>query len=401
VTFGGVHMKWISTISQANIWETAINECVEQILPGISNDNVDALFVFCSPDLQNDYDHLLSRLTSQFHNAQILGCSAGGVIGGGLEIEQSSALGITAAHLPGVDIKTFALSASDVPDLDSGPNSWRETINVDLDPLSHFVLLADPFSFPADNFIQGMDFAYPNSVKIGGLASGATRSGENSLFLGSSVFHSGAVGIALSGNVSIDTIVAQGCKPIGDVMRITESEHNILKSLDNENPINVLKSLYDSLDSDNQKLMQHSLFVGVVMDGFIDTPKHGDFLIRNIMGLDNRTGFMTIGELLKEGQLIQFHLRDSQTSSEDLDGLLKTYSSSNTPKDSGALLFSCLGRGKYLYGVENYDSNLVENHLPGLPLTGFFCNGEIGQVSGTTYLHGYTSSFGIFKPLNT
>ncbi len=390
-------MKWISAISNSSILDTALTSCIDEITNGISANDVDVLFVFSSPDFQNDYSRMLSLLSAKFQNAHIFGCSAGGVIGGGIEIEQDVALSISAAYLPDVEINTFNILSSDLPDLDSGPDLWRQLLKTPVDPLPHFVILSDPFSFSTDNLIQGMDFAYPASVKIGGLASGASRPGMNSLFLGDKTIPSGAIGIAFSGNISIATIVAQGCKPIGDVMRITESEQNVLKSLNGQNPIVVLKSLYDSLDEDNQKLMQHSLFVGVVMDGFIDIPKHGDFLIRNIMGLDNASGFLTVGEILKEGQLVQFHLRDSKTSAEDLDSLLSEFASNDSSENAGALLFSCLGRGKYLYGVENYDSNVFQNNLPGIPLSGFFCNGEIGQVSGTTYIHGYTSSFGVFK----
>ena len=390
-------MKWISTISRSGNLEAALNECVDKVTQDIPESDVDVIFIFVSPDFQNDYPDMLVRLASNFKNAHIIGCSAGGVIGGGQEVEQDVALGLTVACLPEVDINTFVLRASDLPDLDGGPNVWRQLLGTPAVPKPNFVLLTDPFSFPTDNLVRGMDFAYPGSVVIGGLASGASQAGKNSLFLDDRVISSGAIGISFSGNVAIETIVAQGCKPIGNVMRVTDCEQNVLKSLDDENPINVLRNLYDSLDEENRNLMQHSLFVGVVMDGFIDTPKHGDFLIRNIMGLDNTSGFLTVGELLKEGQLLQFHLRDSKTSAEDLDALLTKFAADNGDNNAGALLFSCLGRGKYLYGVENYDSNLVENHLPDLPLTGFFCNGEIGQVSGTTYIHGYTSSFGIFR----
>lgn len=390
-------MKWVSVISRDTVLESAIKECVEQISKSLPASDVDVLFVFTSPDFYDDYQVMLSALLSQFNNAHIIGCSAGGVIGGGLEIEQEVALAITGASLPDVDISTFTVTASELPDPDSGPNSWYQTVNVPLERQADFVILADPFSFPTDDFLRGMDFAYPNSVKIGGLASGAGRAGMNSLFVDGNVINNGAIGIAFSGNISIETIVAQGCKPIGNVMRITESDGNVLKSLDDKNPMTVLRDLYASLDADNQKLMQNSLFVGVVMDGFIDSPTHGDFLMRNIMGLDNNSGFLSVGELLKEGQLIQFHLRDANTSSEDLDALLKKFSTENDSNSSGALLFSCLGRGKYLYGTDNYDSGIFDKYLSGTPLTGFFCNGEIGPVSGTTYIHGYTSSFGIFK----
>ena len=145
--------------------------------------------------------------------------------------------------------------------------------------------------------------------------------------------------------------------------------------------------------------MRSSLFLGVVMDEFIDEPQQGDFLIRNVMGMDDRNGSLAIGEMLKEGQMVQFHLRDADTSAQDLAAVLERYAGDNRENSvQGALLFSCLGRGQYLYGRPNHDTDLFRDKLGAVPLGGFFCNGEIGPVSGTTFLHGYTSSFGIFRP---
>ena len=92
--------------------------------------------------------------------------------------------------------------------------------------------------------------------------------------------------------------------------------------------------------------------------------------------------------------VVQFHLRDARTSAEDLDQLLGRYR--GTP--AGSLLFSCLGRGMHLYGRPDHDTDLARRHFGDVPLGGFFCNGEIGPVQGTTFLHGYTSAFGLFRP---
>ena len=135
------------------------------------------------------------------------------------------------------------------------------------------------------------------------------------------------------------------------------------------------------------------------MDEFTDEPQQGDFLIRNVMGMDERNGMLSIGETLKEGQIVQFHLRDAETSAQDLDALLTEYARVHPIyEDTGALLFSCLGRGSGFYGRPDHDTDMFKEKVNGMPLTGFFCNGEIGPVAGTTFLHGYTSSFGIFRP---
>jgi small ligand-binding sensory domain FIST len=204
----------------------------------------------------------------------------------------------------------------------------------------------------------------------------------------------------LSGNVTLDALVAQGCRPIGRPLRVTKCDRNILMELDGKAPLNVLRELFATLNARDQGLLQHALFLGLVMDPMKSHFTQGDFLVRNIVGLDADKGILAVGALLREGQIVQFHLRDAQTSAEDLEQIFNAYRSlAGSEQVAGALLFSCLGRGEFLYGHNSHDSQLFQQKLGALPVGGFFCNGEIGPVGGTTYLHGYTSCFALFRPL--
>ena len=391
-------MKWASSISEQTNLEDAINECIA-ILQTQMQDEVPHLAVaFVSPHHQAGYDRVSELIRQGLDSVVVLGCSGGGIIGNGQEVEQRPAVSITAANLPGVEIVEFHLEGDSLPDLDAAPEAWEEAVNVTSGLSPQFVMLADPFSFPVQNLLLGLDYAFNQSAKIGGMASGAQQQGGNALFLGDQVYRSGVVGVALHGNITVDTVVAQGCRPVGQPMRVTESRRNILAELDGQPPMTVLKEIFEKSDDRDKELMRNSLFLGVVMDEFIDDPKQGDFLIRNVVGMDDRTGVLAIGEILKEGQLVQFHLRDAKTSADDLTQVLERYAEENRENQAqGALLFSCLGRGEHLYGRPNHDTELFQDKLGSVPLGGFFCNGEIGPVSGTTFLHGYTSSFGIFR----
>ena len=395
-------MQWASAISQQNTLPAALTECANSVRASLGDTApADLAVVFASSEYAADYPEL-PRLTAELLGAPalLLGCSGGGIIGGGSEIEQEPAVSLTAARLPGVSIKPIRLEARDLPSPDAPPDDWHDALGVNPAEQPQFVLLADPMSFPAQNLLQGMDYAYPAAAKIGGLASAGPGARQNGLFLGRDYHDSGAVGVALSGNIIVETVVAQGCRPIGEPMRITRSDRNFLAELDGHPPLEVLRSIYQRAGQRDRDLMQHSLFLGVVMDALIDRPRQGDFLIRNVMGMDQRSGVLAIGELLTEGQLVQFHLRDAETSADDLTAVLERYAIDNRENPAhGALLFSCLGRGKYLYGRPNHDTEVFHSKVgASVPLGGFFCNGEIGPVSGTTFLHGYTSSFGIFRP---
>ena len=392
-------MQWAAAISEQTALEPAVADCAAAVRRQLNGAVPDLAVAFVSPQHRESYAALPGLVREALGGPLLLGCSGGGIIGNGQEVEQRPALSITAAILPDVTLTPFHLEGQRLPDLDAGPQSWEELLGVSAADRPQFVLLADPFSFPAQNLIMGLDFAYSAAAKIGGLASGGSEPGSNALFLGDRAYPAGAVGVALHGNIVVDTVVAQGCRPIGRAMRITQSRRNMLESLDGETPLTILRGLFPTLSPRDQDLMRHSLFLGVVMDEFVDAPQQGDFLIRNVMGMDDRSGALAIGEMLKEGQLVQFHLRDAETSAQDLTLALERYAGDNRENPiHGALLFSCLGRGQYLYGRPNHDTDLFRDKLGAAPLGGFFCNGEIGPVGGVTFLHGYTSSFGIFRP---
>jgi small ligand-binding sensory domain FIST len=231
------------------------------------------------------------------------------------------------------------------------------------------------------------------------------------LFCNYRLYREGTVGVALSGNIVLETIVAQGCRPIGRPYRVTEGERNILLKLEEQtndtgfggterSPLEALRELVQTLSEEDRELAQHSLFVGVVSDEFKLVLEPGDFLIRNLLGVDPKVGAIAIGDRVRLGQRIQFHLRDARTSAEDLEMLLDRYQRSaqySGTSSAGALMFSCLGRGEGLYGEPNFDSRLFGRYLNHIPLSGFFCNGEIGPVGGNTFLHGYTSVFAICR----
>mgnify|MGYP001198967123 CR=1 FL=1 len=322
-------MKWAAAISEATPLKRGIQECATQVKQQLGDISPQLAVIFVSSHYESEYDQAVELARETLESPRVFGCSGGGIIGAGQEVEERAAVSITAASLPGVEMVEFHVDEDDLPDLDAGPATWEELVKVTASQEPQFVILSDPFSFPVQNLIMGLDFAFAGSMKIGGLASGAQQQGGNALFLGDKVYRSGAVGIALHGNIALDTVVAQGCRPIGRPMRITESRRNLLVEMDDKVPLAVLRDIFQTLNERDQGLMRHSLFLGVVMDEFIDDPQQGDFLIRNVVGMDDRTGGIAVGELLKEGQLVQFHLRDADTSAQDLTAVLGRYAQDN------------------------------------------------------------------------
>jgi len=392
-------MNWASAIANQSRLAEAVASAAASIHSALPVNPVDLAVLFVSGQYAADLTEAPALLRDELPCIHLLGCTAGGVIGGAHEIEQRPAVSLVAAELPGVSVSPFGLTDERLPDDDAGPRAWTDALGIPATPQPHFLILADPFSCTVPRLLAGLDYAYPSGRKIGGLASGATRPGENLLFVDHAVQRAGAVGLALSGNIDITTIVAQGCRPIGQPQHITRCRGNLLLELDGRPALEALKSLVPRLSARDRKLASQALFLGLLTDEFVASPRPGEFLIRNVVGLETESRALVVGELLREGQTVQFHVRDAATSAEDLENLLRRYAENpDAPTAAGALLFSCLGRGLHLYGVPNHDTNRFRAHLGEVPLGGFFCNGEIGPVSGTTHLHGFTSAFGIFRP---
>lgn len=391
-------MQWAATISRSSSLDDAIRECSEDVRRQLGPVPVTLALGFVTPHFAAYHSRMPEFIKRHLQPETFVGCSGGGVIGGGEEVEQEPAVTLVAARLPDVDVHPFHIEG-ELPDLDGPPDAWRGLVGVETEEEPQFVLLADPFSVRAEALLSGLDYAFPSSPKIGGLASGGTSPGLNTLFLDDEIFTDGMVGVALTGDVAIDTVVAQGCRPIGDLMQVTRCKGNLLYELDGEPVLPLLQELFTDLDERDRQLAGTALFVGVLMDEFSEKPQVGDFLIRNLIGIDPQRGAIAVGENLQEGMRLRFHVRDAETSAEDLHAMLNGYKEKpNQSGASGALHFSCLGRGEGLYNETNFDTGVFREHLGDLPVGGFFCNGEIGPVGGSTFLHGYTSSFGLFRP---
>ncbi|NJM57778.1 MAG: hypothetical protein HC857_10550 [Synechococcales cyanobacterium RU_4_20] len=270
------------------------------------------------------------------------------------------------------------------------------------------MLIADPFTSKISDLLQGMDFAYPGSVKVGGMASGGTTNRANGLFCNDQYYEDGTVGVALSGDVTIRSVVAQGCRPVGPIFRVVEGERNIILKIEaeeleqgkNKPPLEALQALLRQVTQEERALAQRSLCLGVAYSEFQAKLGQGNFLIRSLVGIDPRVGAIAIGEQVRPGQRIQFHLRDAAAASEDLAAMLERHLRSMEPtsldKPFGALMFSCMGRGEELYDASNVDSQILQTYLAPLPVGGFFSDGEIGPIGAGTYLHRYTAVFALF-----
>jgi small ligand-binding sensory domain FIST len=391
-------MRWASGVDTDKSLATSVQRAAESVFIGLGRQEPDLVIAFVSAHHAPRYEAVTELIRREFDGAFLFGCCAGGVIGGGREIEDHASVSLTGALLPGVRLKGTHLDAAQVPPVYAEPRVWEETLRMTANQQPSFLVLADPFSFETETFLRGLDRVFPRAPKIGGLASGARQVGGSVLYLGNEVFRSGCISLALTGNIEIDTVVAQGCRPIGDPLFVTSAHENLIRELDGRTPRDVMAELFEKLPIMDRDVFSQSLFIGLAMKTDVSEYVPGDFLIRNIMGMDPQSGALWVNAEIPAKSVVQFHLRDATTSAFDLERTLTAYRASQMiDGDAGALLFSCEGRGSGLYGQSDHDSNAFRRLVADVPIGGFFCSGEIGPVADATYLHGYTSAFAVFR----
>jgi small ligand-binding sensory domain FIST len=390
-------MRWASTIVRDPGLARAAASASEQLLDTLGA-RPDLAIAFVSARYGDAVRDLSERLPRALRECTFIGCAGAGVIGGGRECEDEAALSLTVASLPGAALAARHLEDGSLPSSHAPPATWHAHLGgFAPEARPHFLVLADPFSFTAESLLRALDRHYPASTKVGGLASGGRRRGENALFVNGAVHASGAACLAFAGDVEVDAIVAQGCRPIGQPLFVTRAHGNLLLELDGRRPTELLRALYEGASARDRELLAHSLFLGLVMRPGESRYEQGDFLVRNLLGADEESGALWIGAELQANQVVQFHVRDAVTSAEDLEQALGGLRQDAGPP-AGALLFSCLGRGRHLYGRPDHDTEAFRRRSGGAPLGGFFCNGEIGPVRGRSFVHGYTSAFALFRP---
>ena len=139
------------------------------------------------------------------------------------------------------------------------------------------------------------------------------------------------------------------------------------------------------------------MLLGYVINEYQEDFKRGDFLVRGLIGTDPRSGALVVGDWIRPGQTVQFQVRDAETADKDLRRWLDREQSRRAGAAArGGLMFSCLGRGERMYGVPNHDIGVIRQMIGGVPLAGFFGNGEIGLVGDRAFVHGFTSVLGLF-----
>jgi small ligand-binding sensory domain FIST len=389
---------------------TAATEVAHRLTDAMT-DGFDALFLFGS----YHHNRALAGAAEILHNAinptTILGCSAESVLGGDKELEGVAGLAVLALRLPGAALLPWRIDPNDHEAPVDTKEAARLMLALDTQARAA-IMLVDPFSTPMARIMPPINDAivdthntsnpFGGAVLVGGMASGASQPGHNVLILGEESYSTGVVGLTISGStasgagaVQVDALVSQGCRPIGATHVVTKSKGNVIIELGGRRAIDVVQETAGELHEDERSMLSGGLFIGIAVTEYKDRFGRGDFLIRNLLGFDQKAGAIAVADHVRIGQTVQFHMRDAETADEDLQLLLDAQQMDEPP--TAALLFNCNGRGTRMFGEPHHDVTALRERLGNVPIAGFFAAGEIGPVGKRSYVHGHTACAALIR----
>jgi small ligand-binding sensory domain FIST len=373
-------------------WEQAL----EQALAQIQDISADVVFLFVSTEFADHYDEIVQIVRHETGTPVLLGCGAQSVIGDDQELEDLPALSLLALSLPGAYLQPVHFTQEMLKKIRNG-RDWYAQLGVRREDVNAWLLFADPYHLDCEQLIDGLTQAYPQTQIMGGLSSGDRDERSICLFSNDEVLEEGCIGLAIGGGYSVLPLLAQGCEPIGECWTITDVLNNgLIAGISNRPAYQMLLETFQSLSTEVQRRAQRNLMVGLAANEYQDSFTRGSFLIRQLLGMDRKTGALAIGAVPRIGQTIQFQIRDATSADFDLRSLLIQARQDLTgQRPIAALLCTCNGRGMGMFGIPDHDAGMISRELNHPPLAGFFCSGEIGPIGPRSYLHSYAASLGL------
>lgn len=352
--------------------------------------------VFMTPHFFPYAAQVLETLRLHARIPLLVGCSSESLVCGRHEIEEKPGLVLGLYYLPGAKLTAKRFTQEQV-DSCADRSYWQEEMGVMREDTNGWLVFADPFNLDAENWLKQWNAAYAPLPIVGGLASGIYQERNTQIYLNGDVFEEGGVALSVAGDVEITSVISQGCTPIGETWTITRTDGNLIFEIGNRPAYAILTETFEKLPDNEKVRLRGNLFVGLVVNEYLEEFHRGDFLIRNLVGGDPNKGVLVVGAYPRAGQTIQFQRRDAAAATEDMHALLERAKKNLQGRTIfGGSLHCCNGRGTGLFGEPNHDADMIQRELGTTALTGFFCNGEIGPIGDKNFLHGYTASLALF-----
>ena len=355
---------------------------------GIAKANI--AIVFATINYQTEYEQLYQAVHAYSSCDELIGCSGMTVLTSVGEFEDEPALAVMVIRSEQISAISFSAQGTEA----EVGEQIQASIQAQLQDNSLLMIFPDIRAVEPAELVNQIGNDGTTLPVVGAAVSGDTTGAQMYHWKGTQATEGGATGLLLTGNFSTQIGVAQGCQPIGKPREVTKADGRVIFELDAEPALENFKNVLKLLTQDDIRRSGGTVFIGIAMDNENRNPTRGDFLIRNLVGINEQHAAIAISEEVKEGQLVQFHLRNPLAAAEEIRTIIAQLAekTKQQPPDFG-LYFNCLGRGKGLYGAPNYDISVIQEQFPGLPVIGFFGNSEFAPIGGQNFAHAYTGVF--------
>lgn len=231
-------------------------------------------------------------------------------------------------------------------------------------------------------------------VRFGGISGDATGQGPFSVWQhgkGAPSGHCEAVMAGMQGAIG----ASHGVRVLSQPRPVTAVHGYDLVFLEGKPALDSLQRAYDARPGAcGDQLPMHRLMLGIAATP--ESALHGDYRLTALVCANEAERSVTLTTRLAPGQLAFWLLREPDAAQQDLEHTVaRLQQQLSAPPDFG-LLFSCLGRGPYFYNGVDRDLDMMQKMLPGMPLIGFYGNGEIAPVNGVNELLQYSAVLGLF-----
>lgn len=331
-------------------------------------------FIYCTSPVVPRLESLVSVLRSRLGVRDWVGTTGLGICATGREFYSDAAVVVMITDWQVDDYRLLQnISGPDLPDVSHLQGQVA-------------LIHADPYGQNMEQMLVDLSQNLGQAYLLGGLSSSET---ENRLLVGETISPQGLSGVVLGDHVRVQTGLTQGCSPLGETHVVTECQNNILISLDGRPALEVMSEEIGELLMRDLSRVAGYIFVALP----IAQSDRGDYLVRNLIGIDPQKGYIAVGEMLENGQKLQFARRDANTARDDMTRMLDDLKQrSADAKILGGLYISCLGRGRYQFGENSEELRMIQQSLGDIPLVGFYANGEISHDR----LYGYTGVLTLF-----
>ncbi|MGQ0662341.1 MAG: FIST signal transduction protein [Pseudomonadota bacterium] len=360
-------------------WRQAVSECVDRLDPAARRATLG--FVYATDAFAADLDAIVALLRDRLDIDDWVGSVGIGIAAGGREYFDEPALAIMTVALPADSYRLIPNLTRGVEEL-GATREWAKGGD-SLDGPRLGVVHADPRNPLLARLLEDLAQA-TSGFLVGGLASSR---GALDQVAGVAV-RGGVSGVLFAPEVAVATGLSQGCSPIGPLRKITAAEANVLFEIDGRPALDVLKE--DIGEPSTRRLERVAGLIHAALP--VPGSDIGDYLVRNLIGIDPERGWLAIGARVEPGDPILFVRRDRAAAEKDLARMLAGLKRRTTAAPKAGLYFSCVARGPNLFGPDSAELGILARELGEFPLVGMFCNGEISH----NRLYGYTGVLALF-----